>query len=171
MRKKIVKCFIDPFFISSWARFRYRDLLSKVVSTCYIFDWFFDLFSCDTTLKFLRIMLEQGKFVIFHEADYTEAHEYVNAIHSILKTDKRLCQFGSPLIKVLGFAIYTEYPILSDNYCVHRFARLYWDSSMVWNSYKLLKLAVKLGFAEKLDKLLTAFLEDTKTVFIKYPHP
>jgi len=94
-------------------------------------------------------------------------NDVLSAVKRIFMDDRRPCQLDMVLARLLAIAITEDIPLFSDNYCVHKFARLYWDVSMVWSSYKVLRYMVDLGLFDDLDEVLKVFGEDTGTIFIK----
>lgn len=166
MRSNRIDCVIDPFFIVSWSRYRFGHLLSKVVERCYVLEEFYNLFTMENTIRFLRSMLESKRFVVY---DFT-GEEYEDIYSGILKTsieDDRVCQLDRLIARLLAISIIENIPFLSDNYCVHRFARIYLDRGQVWSSYDLIRFMVDMGVLGDLNEALKAFSEDTGTMFIE----
>jgi len=168
MRRKRSKitCVIDPMFLVSWSKFRHGSKLVEAIERGYITDDFYDLFSKETTLSFLRSLLESKVLVIYDLFDESY-NEVLSAVKRTFMDDKRLCQLDKVLAKLLAIAIVEDIPLFSDSYCVCKFARLYWDASMVWSSYKVLRYMADLGLLDDLDKTLKVFSEDTGTIFVK----
>ena len=166
MKKNKIICVIDPTFFVSWSRFRYGSKLAEAVERGYITEEFYNLFSESTTLSFLRSLLE-SKVIVIYEFFEESRNDVLSAIMRTFIEDDKLCQPDKVLAKLLTIAIMEDIPILSDNYCIHKFARLYWDHSMVWSSYKMINYMTKLGLFDDPKKVLEAFSQDTKTIFIK----
>ncbi len=165
-KKNKITCVIDPVFLVSWSKFRHGSKLVEVIERGYITDDFYDLFSGETTLSFLRSLLESKVLVIYDLFDESY-NEILFTVRRTFIDDKRLCQLNSVLAKLLAIAIVENIPLFSDNYCVHKFARLYWDASMVWSSYRVLRYMVNLGLFDNLVETLRVFSEDTGTVFVR----
>jgi len=161
-----ITCVIDPSFIIAWSRYRYGSKLSEVVDRCYILEEFYDLFSNEKTIGFLRLMLESKVFVIYN-SPYDTYKDTMAMILDISVEDNRVCQMSTLIAKLLAISIDEGIPFLTDNYCVHKFARIYLDKSQVWSSYDLIRYMVDLGALNNLEEALKAFSEDTGTVFRK----
>ena len=169
MRRKGNKiiCVVDPMFIVSWSKFRYGDKLSQVIEHGYITEDFFELFSNRKTLAFLRSLLESKTFIVYNEFDGYEFDEVLSSIAKVSADEKRVCQFNNLLAKLLAISIVEGVPFLTDNYCVHRFARIYLDDSIVWSSYRVLRRMFDLGLFEDFDGTVKRFSEDTGIMFMK----
>jgi len=162
---KELEFFIDPFFISSWASFRNRNLLKRLVFKGYILESYFDLYSSDKALSFLREMLEGKKFIIYRSYDYSE--EFENAIKDIIEEDSRISQMSDLGIKILSYALKDGIRILTDDFVIHKFAILYWNSDKIWSSYNLLHYMYRIGLINNFEEELKAFCEDTNIVFLR----
>jgi len=166
VKQSKITCVIDPFFIISWSRYRYGSKLSEVVDRCYILEEFYDLFSSEKTISFLRLMLESKVFVIYN-SPYDTYKDTMAIILDISVEDNRICQMSILMAKLLAISINEGIPFLTDNYCIHKFARIYLDKSQVWNSYDLIRCMVDFGVLNNLEEALKAFSEDTGTTFRK----
>jgi len=166
VKRSKITCVIDPFFIVSWSRYRYGSKLSEVADRCYILEEFYDLFSSEKTIGFLRLMLKSKVFVIYN-SPYDTYRDTMAMILDVSVEDNRLCQMSTLMAKLLAISIDEGIPFLTDNYCVHKFARIYLDKSQVWSSYDLIRYMVNLGVLSDLDEALKAFSEDTGTVFME----
>lgn len=165
-KRSKIACVIDPFFLISWSKFRYGSKLTEVIERGYVTDDFYDLFSKESTLSFFRSLLESKILVIYDL--FTESYnEVLSAVIRVFMDDERLCQLDRILAKLLAIAITEDIPLLSDNFCIHKFAKLYWNTSMVWSSYRVLRYMVDLGLFNNLDEILKVFSEDTGTIFVR----
>ena len=156
---------LDPSFLITWFRFRHRDLLKKIDARYYILEDFFDVFSTGAMIRHLRENL--GK--LFRIIDYSEAEisDAKTSIYKAIEEDERLCMMSGLAIKILAVAVTRDLRILSDSFCFHKFAMFYWNPSMVWSSYDLLKYMSEEGIIEDLKNVLKDFSEDTNTVLLR----
>ena len=162
-RSKIV-CVVDPEFLVVWSKFRYGSKLAEIIERGYITEDFFDTFSEEKTVSFFRQLLESKVLVVYY--DFEEPYDtFLDFLRRTFVEDRRLCQLDKTLVQLLAIAIKEDIPILSDNFCVHKFAVLHWDRSMVLNSYNLLRLMVTRGLFDDFGVLAKDFAEDTGTVF------
>ena len=165
-KKNKIVCAVDPEFLVAWSKFRYGFKLAEIIERGYITEDFYDIFSEERIVSFFRQLLESKVLIVYY--DFEESYDTIlNSLKRIFMVDRWLCQLDKTLIQLLAIAIKENIPILSDNFCIYKFAMLHWDKSMVLNSYDLLRLMVTHKLFDDFNMLVRDFAEDAGVVFVK----